>query len=445
MKRIILFFIFLGSIYLSNGAFAQPQGQGDALQNYVEAENLRKKRQWGPAIEAYNNALKKVDNNNNLQYQYYFGLANCYYGLKKVDECLAALDNVIKNNEKFVPAYLLKARVHKIQKLTDKVDEDYDLAFKYETDPSKKIDYKIRVMQHQAKAGRYDVAFQKIQEAKAVEPQNPHVNYFFSKLANQLGKYQEAKQALMSIEGEIGKLEPKDAAKYYFELGVAQFEMKEYKEANKSFEKANVPPFINKIKKYRPDYFCSIAMSYMKIHENETAMEYVNRALQIQESFAQAHVMAGQLAKRGKPSDEIQHLQNAVSHEADFPKKVVLFDKISALQLQSGDYQACLNTVNESLKIKNDDPDAWWIKTLALYKQGNNEECVKIIEDLLKRTAKKETQADLQFLAGMASKKISKWDRAKAGFYRALQSSHRNASEIEMTEVERTVGQEKKK
>lgn len=435
MKKLLALFIFFICVV------SQPVlAQGPGLDDYVEGENLRKARRYKDAIDKFTAALDKEPTN----YMYLYSQAQCFYNTREIDATIAALDKAISAKNDFVPVYLLKAKAHKIKKEWEKVDENLDMAFKYETDPDKKVDYKISVMNRLVKMGQFEKAYEKIKEARDITPTNESVVYFFAKISNKLGKYEEAKKAIKAIEPKISGQEPKESAKYYYELGSACYYLGQYKEANIALEKANFGPFVRKIRKFSAKYFCSIAGSYMKVYENELAKEYVDRALQVQESYPSAHVYSAVLSKRGKEQTEtLNSLKLAVGHETDFIKKVNIYNQMAELQLQSGDYKGCLATTDESLKIK-DDPDAAFEKCVALYKMQNYKQTIATAEEMIKRISDKKYVPDFQFLLGLAYKKDSQLEKAKMSFYKTMQSSLSDAAEIESALVSKELSKQKK-
>lgn len=446
MRKIVFFGIILTILFISYTGNAQPPVK-DELFHYTEAENLRKRKQYANAIEQFEVAVEKSKGNTGNHYKYYYGIAQCSFRMKNEDVTLEALNNSIKSKQDFVPAYLMLARLYRVKKDWAKVNENLDEAFKHETDPEKKVGYKISVMQHLARSQNFEGAFAKVQEAKTVAADNLDVNYFYAKIGNQLNKFEESKKALKAVESKIASLDESAAAKYYYELGYSCFSLNDFVEANKYFEKAKLnKAFLKRVRKFQPQYFCGISQSYLKIYENETSQIYVQKAMQVQQSFPLAHILMSQLAKRGQDhNSEIQHLQNAVNNQPDFPRRVAIYDKISDLQLQMGDYDNCIKTINESLKIKKDDPEAWFQRCVALFKMSRYDECVVAVDDAIKNSSRKNDIADLQFLSGIALKKQQKYLQAKTAFYKALQSSHRDAAEIELVEVEANLKEKDKK
>ncbi len=439
MKRIILLVMILSLGLCRNDLYAQ----GGELKHYVDAENYFKAGNWVKAMSEYQKALKTADASSSNIFKYHFQIAVCHYRTKNADEAIQAARKSLQAKEDFVPTYTLLAELYGRTKKFDEANSALESAFKYENEPAKQVSYMVRVMKFYAKRGNFDVALEKIKKAREVAPKDPIVNYYYAKISNQNGNYQDAKTAINGIEESLKTMQQKEYARYYFELGVAAYNLKEFQEANKAFQKAEWGPFIAQIRKYKPEYFLSIANAYFKVHENEISREYVDKALEVQESYPFAHVMMAQLAKRENedPAAMIESLKTAASHETNFVKKVQLYDKIAELQIDSKQYEACLKTLEESLKIKSDDPTAWFEKAIALYKMGRYKDAADTLNTILKKITDKRVRANMHFLLGLCNKKDNNLEPAKRAFYVALQSSLRNAASLEIREVEKALNQ----
>jgi len=444
MKR-----IFLLVVIFSVGLFQltlRAQEPGHELKHYVDAERYFKAGNLKKAITEYRLAVKTAEPNSSNLFKYHYQIGKCFFRLRDAERALAAAQESVKAKQDFVPAYLLLARIYgKTRKVTE-MNTALESAFEHESNPARRVDYMLRVMKYYAKRQDWQTALVKIKQARDVAPKEPIVNYYFAKISNELGNYQDAKTGIKSIEPSLKTMQQKEYAKYYFELGFAHYHLKEFKEANTAFKGAEYGVFIGKIKQFKPEYFLSIATAYYKVHENDRSREYVDKALEVQQSYPYAHVMMAQLAKRENedPSSMIENLKTAASHETNFVKKVQLYDKIAELQIDSRQYDACLKTLEESLKIKSDDPTAWFEKAIALYKMGRYDESTNTLNTILKKTSDRRAKANMHFLLGLSNKKNNKLEEAKRAFYVALQSSLRNAATLEIKEVEKALSNKPK-
>jgi len=443
MKRIFLLVVIFSVGLFQLTLRAQP---GHELKHYVDAERYFKAGNFKKAITEYQLAVKTADANSSNLFKYHYQIGKCFFRLRDAERALSATQESVKAKQDFVPAYLLLARIYGKTRKVAEMNSALESAFQHESDPARRVDYMLRVMKYYAKRQDWETALVKIKQVREVAPKEPIVNYYFAKISNELESYQDAKEGIKSVQSSLVTMQQKEHAKYYFELGYAHYHLKEFKEANNAFKQAEYGVFIGKIKQFKPQYFLSIATAYYKVHENDMSREYVDKALEVQESYPYAHVMMAQLAKRENedPSSMIESLKTAASHETNFVKKVQLYDKIAELQIDSKQYDACLKTLEESLKIKSDDPTAWFEKAIALYKMGRYGDASNTLNTILRKTSDRRMKANMHFLLGLTSKKDNKLEEAKRAFYVALQSSLRNAAALEIKALEKALSEKPK-
>jgi len=73
-------------------------------------------------------------------------------------------------------------------------------------------------------------------------------------------------------------------------------------------------------------YYVSVAVTYFKMHENETAQHYIDSALFINPSYAYAYIMLSKLTERnnGNHSETIQILHYAIKSAKKNIEKIQL-------------------------------------------------------------------------------------------------------------------------
>ncbi|GAB4117128.1 MAG: hypothetical protein OHK0057_21300 [Thermoflexibacter sp.] len=435
MKRIYLFIFILYFFTFANQVFAQ-----DGLPYYVDGENLRRAGQYEKAIAEFNKAIQREPTN----YRYIYSKAVSEFQTRKIDAALNSVNNVIRLKDDFVAAHLLAAKIYQSKGEYDRAVYYYDQAFKYETDVDKKVGYKFTVMRKLINDGDYKGAYERIKEAKEIAPQNKDVLFFYAKLSNILGFYEEAKKSILELENHLKSLKPEDNAKYYYELGYAYYKLEEYEKSREAWLKADVPPYREKISKFSAKYFCSVALAYYKFYENELSKQYVDQAVKIQKDFPMAHVLLAQLSKRNSNhANTIAHYEAASKNEKDVLRKLAIYDKIADLHLESNNFEGCLKAISEALKIRADDPQALLTKANALYKMENYKEAVDVIQTVLKQRIDEATRADFMFLMGLCGKKMGDKRMAKEGFVAAMKSSLRDAAEVELKEMKELAELEK--
>jgi tetratricopeptide (TPR) repeat protein len=418
----------------------QVDAQHEGLSYYVDGENLRRAGQHDKAIAEFNKAIQREPAN----YKYIYSKAVSEFQTRKIDAALNSVNNVIKLKDDFVSAYLLAAKIYQTKNEIDRALFFYDQAFKYEEDIDKKVGYKLLVMRKLTEKNDFKGAYERVKEAKTVAPQNKDVLFYFAKLSNILGNYEDAKNAIIELETQIKSLKPEDNAKYYYELGLAYYKLDDFEKSKEAWSKANIPPYNSKIAKFSPKYFCSVALAYYKFYENELSKQYVSQAVKIQKDFPMAHVLLAQLSKRNSDhSKTIAHYEAALKNEKDVNKKLGFYDKIADLHLESNDFQGCLKSISEALQIRADDTQALLTKANALYKMGSYKESVDLIQSVLKQRIDEGAKNDFNFLIGLCGKKMGDKRLAKEGFVACLRSTLKDAAELELREMRETAELEK--
>ncbi len=186
-------------------------------------------------------------------------------------------------------------------------------------------------------------------------------------------------------------------------------------------------------------YYVSVAVVYFKMHENERAEIYIDSALQVDRSYAYAHVLVSKLSERlhGNHPETIQILTYALKSTNSNHEKIQLYCKISNLQIEDKNYPDCLQTIANIFQIDAQSPAGFFEKALLHYKLKQYQEVIKITEKALNITSDKNRVADFNFLMGLAHKQLNHHRKAEKHFVASLSSSLQNAAKIELELLQR--------
>jgi tetratricopeptide (TPR) repeat protein len=425
MKKYLALVLMVCGFSLS--AYAQ-----DGLAFYVDGENMRRSGQHEKAINEFVKALQKEPGN----HKYLYAKAQSEFQLKRTEAALVTLSDAIKVKADFVPAYTMMAMIYKSKGDFDRASSYYDLAFTHEEDANKKIQYKLFVMQKYIKEGNYDQAYVKVQEARQVAAGNEAVVYFYAKISNKLGKYQDALDAVNSIEEKIKNAKPEVNAKYYYEAGYALYHLEQYAQAKQVWEKANYGPFKPRLERFGAKYFGSVSLAYFQFYENELAKQFADQAIKVDKEFPTGHVLLAQLSKRAiDNAATIANLSNAVTTANDPLKKLPLLIQVAELHLASNNPDEAVKSLEQALAAKNDDPKANMLKATALYKKGAYKETIDLVQKNLQLRHDALTLAQFNFLMGMAARRLNDFNLAKQAFMVSLRSPLKDATEVELKAI----------
>jgi hypothetical protein len=410
--------------------------QSDALSYYVEAVNLRKAAQFQQAIAKFELAILKDPDNINFIYE----KAHCEFQAKQSNAALQSLDKVVKLKHDFVPAYVLMARISQSGQQSAKVVEYYEKAAHFEKDVVRKADYLTLSMRRLLQANDLKGAYRQAKEVYSLIPADTAAAYYYARLSNAVNKPAEAREAMSKVMERMKQYSSESKAKYYYELALACYKLKDFAAAKQYFDLASYGPYRNKAERFTAKYFSTVALSYFKIYEDSLTQHYIARAHEMEKGYAAAHLVGVQLAKRKHVQAEaLPYLIKIADLEQNTAKKCEALHEVAALQLQIGAWQDCMGTADRIYALDNRDFQALFAKDLALYRQHRYKELVPIIQSQLKLSMSQPLNAQFNFLLGMVAKKIGQVAVAQAAFKAALPSSHGNAAQVELQVIDNNV------
>jgi tetratricopeptide (TPR) repeat protein len=410
-------------------AWSQPQS---GLDYYVKASQAKKSAQYEQAIQNYDLALQREPSN----YFYLYEKGLCEFLIKRYPNANSTLASVIKLRSDYTPAYILLAKIAVALNDSKKVVENLNIAAKYEKDNSKKINYRLYAMSRLVRDGDLSQAYEQVKQAYQISQEDTSVVYFYAKMNNIIGKYAESEDVLLKFLPKIAKQPAASQAKYYYELGFAQFHQQQYEKAAASWKQADFGVFKSRIEKYSAKNFAAIALTYFRIYEDSIATYYAEKALAIEKGFPSAHVILVQLAKRKVDhSVTLPQLQNAAQHEKNPVKKKDMLMNISEQQLQLGRYEDANQTLGQLLTMDQENQKAQLLRTLIPYLQKNYQATITATEAVIKKMPDFNAQAPFIFLQAMALKKSGQKDNALKAFRRLASTPLAGAATAEIDQL----------
>ena len=425
-KLLLIPILFIGYFFTT----AQAQSPGDALDAFVKGENFRKQKQWKTALEQFDIAVQKDPS----VYKYHYNKALCHLVLREADPAIASLEKTVSLKGDFVDAHERLARLYKITGKYDQSIAAYQSAFKYATDDKNKTDYKLNIILILDRTRRLEEAGAHIADLKKLAPEDLNVLYYEAKYNNASGKYEQAKDAMLKATGMLATDNPKEIARYYFELGYAYHHLKMYDEKEKAFENAKYGPFMARITKLMPQYYHAIALSYFKVYNLDRSKELVEKALEMRKDFPQAHDLLVKIAASSTDkSAVIEHQLSSIQTEPNAVKRSQKFADLAELQLESRKYEDAIKSADECLASQPKNYAVVFIKAIAQHKMDATQDAIKTLEDLLQFPGiDAETKAQYNFALGMFYQKLEQAEQAAAAFTRAKYGSYKYAAYEEL-------------
>jgi tetratricopeptide (TPR) repeat protein len=408
MNKTLLYTLLYSILLICPTNLLYAQHEGTTF--YAAAENLRRKGQYDSALKQFKEAITREPTNP----RYFFGQAQCEFILKKNSEALKSLYELIKISKTYAPAYALMAKIYLAKNDVTKATQLYEMAFRYEKNPKKKMSYKMFVIKEHIKNKKYEAALHKIAEAKIVDAKNVELRYYDAQISNILGKYQSAKASILSIEDAIRNRHYSENSRFYYELGYALYHLKEYKEAFVAWEKAYYGPYKVKIEVFSPGFFNKLALAYFAIYDFETATEYITLISKIDENHLESQALALKIKKEKAIDYEVLSFQEKAAEQADESgKKSNYYKEICKAYLATNQLPKALEAVTKALEAKSKDIETLFLQAVIHYKQKKFINVVETLDLIISHTQDEKSLSKFHFLKGLSQLELKEQEGAK--------------------------------
>lgn len=400
---------------------------------FKKGEEYRKAKNYSEALLQYRQAISAEPSN----YRYLFAEGKCYNSMKDYDNAISSFQRCVEAKTDYTNGYVMLANCYKKKSAWADAAYNFDQAFNYESDPGKKVTYKMEMVKLLLKEGKKAEAQDAIAEAKSIDPKNLNLLYYEAKLANEAGDFAVARDAMTDALPQLENMPSAEGAKYFYELGFAYYQLGDFTNSQKVWEKCYFGVWKQKIDQIRaknnPVYFYRIASSYFAGGQNDEAREQVQKALELQNNYANAYVLLGKIDKKeGNFTQAINNFETAIGMEADPAKKAKILASLLQLQMDAGDHSGALGSANEILGVDPNNARVLFSKAQAQFELGQFASCISTCETLLAAGANADqaTKAKYNFLLGMAAKNTDP-EMAKGAFKAALFGAYKAAAKNE--------------
>jgi tetratricopeptide (TPR) repeat protein len=419
--------LFVTSLCLSLGALAQGS---NGLDFFLKAEELKKSNNPKGAIDEYNKAIAADPANP----EFVFRKGNTYILLKDQDNAIQCFQKTVELRKDHLGALTRLAKLYALKNKVNEAIAAYDNAFKFEADPKDKAEYKINIIKLLYKEKRFKEAGPHIADALSVDPNNLNALYYNAKLSNETGKHEEAVKSMTKATASLTSNEPKDAVRYYFELGKGLYHLGKYSEANAAFVKANFGPYKPRIFEMTPVYYQSLATAYAKVYELDQAKEMAEQALKIKPDYSAVHeILVKITAQQNNKSAIVKQLKTAAESEKDVVKKGNLLAQITQAEFESGLYAEAIASATACLGIQPSNYNIGFLKALALARTNKVNDGIAALNELLKfQGMDQETKAMLNFALGLLYNQASNTKMANSAFKKAEFGNFKHVAVVEL-------------
>ncbi len=431
MRNITFLITLLFSIFPLLFIQLAAQHLGGGLDEYVQAETFRAKRQYTTAISLYDKAISKDPNN----YKYFVQQGKCYYLLKRVDNAIRCLEKATQLKKDHVESYIALSKLYGYKRNTQKVINCLGIAAQFEENSQHRLSYRLHILKLLYSQGTVVGFPTHLKDARSISPQNPHVWYFSAWYHNQENEYA---QAITDAETGLKLLnDTKDSPRFYFQLGYALHQIGEYQKAKNVLLKANVGSFKEKVFKMMPNYQYRLAQSYYTIFEYKTAKKHVEQTLKQDPNYTQGSELRGQLAiSEINHTAVIERLKIAVQHAKDYEAKARSYSELALLEFQNENYQDAVYSSDSCLIIQPLRYDVRFLRAVSLFNIGKTSEAITEMRQLSHLSnIPLSLKAQFTFATGVMYRKIGKNDFAIQYFKNVKHGDFRYAAQEEVRKL----------
>ncbi|WP_448519185.1 tetratricopeptide repeat protein [Rhodoflexus sp.] len=431
MKQFIFMVFFLTGTLVSI-CFAQ---RGAGLQNFGDAERLRTNKRYDAALQQYNKAVQLEPD----VPDYWYGMGECWWAMKNPVKALEALKKANEVKKDFVKSYDLSGRILNAMKQFEKAGDQYALAFEYYQDPAKKIAAAIAGSIAYNRVKQYDKSLMLLSKAKQLQPDHQEINYFEAKTFNQQKQYQKTIDVLTAFMPVVAKMSQKDAAKFYYELGLAYHRLEDYPNAMEALKKADFGNFKPRVYELSAEYFFKAADAYAKVYEYQKANELLSQAIKIRPNYKEANDLLREINEpRTEVVKRIRAEMDSINKEKNPEKKSKMHCNLCRNQFKAGEYAAAAAAAEECLRTNPRNIPFIFYKSIAQYKSGNQSMAIFEMDKISKApNLPADTKAMMFFALGLMYKE-DKQPQVAVGFFRRLNgSAFAEAAKIELKALRR--------
>lgn len=417
-------FWFCFILFLATSFAAKSQDGG--LEFLLKAEDYKKNNRPKEAIDEYNKAIQADPANP----EYVFRKGKTYILLKDMDNAIQCFEKTIQLRKDYLGAYTRLARLYAAKNKTNEAIEAFNNAFKYDSNPKEKVEYKINIIKLLMRADRFKESANHIADGLALDPNNLQLLFFNAHLNNKLGKHDLAVKDMLKATPLITSQDPRDFARFYYELGLGYYKLGKYPEAQQAFTKANFGPYKVKIFEMSHIYFQHLATAYYKVYELEESKKMAEQAIKIKPDFSPAHEMLVNISKMTLDQSAVIKQQKLAAEAKKEPvEKALALSKVAQSEIGAGLYNEAIASADACLAIQPTNYQVAFIKAVALSKLNKLNESMTIINDILNKFqgVDPEMKAQVYFLQGLVFNKMKNPKGANEAFKKADQSSFKYA------------------
>lgn len=427
MKKIFLLFCLIG--------FSLIKAQTTDSPAFVEAEALAKANNCEEAIAKYDVAIQENASNP----KYYVSKANCLNKLKMSSEALTVLEQALRQKADFQPALQMKVKIYESEKNYDMAIQSLVAQIPIEKIPGKKTKLFASIVRLYLVQNEIASAEKYLADARIINPNDLEVLYCEGEVLRAKRDYMQAIGFYEKAVLNLGKTSPADAAKFYYGLGDSYMKVGDRDNAIKSWQKARFGPYKKVVEaelmKTNPDFYLKLGISYFQAGEYDEANKQLNKAIEIQQDYAQAYRYLGLISdKRDLTSEAEGYYRKAMQYEMNPDKKFEIEISFLNMLMDNEQYQKALTLAEAILLDKPTNIKVMLQKAQAEYNVGKFSNSIRTIKKAIQDPALADPakRSPYNFVLGMSLKSQGDIEGALEAFRSVTSGSCKSAAQYEM-------------
>jgi len=366
----------------------------------------------------------------------------CYTNLGNFREAVAPLQKATSLKKDYVDAHELLARVYQELRNVKGAIAELDQAFKYDTDPSNKLTYKLEILDILFTANKFGLAKAHLYDAKTLPEglgETFDVRFKEAQFLNFSGQYEKALKIFQEIiDAEIDET-VEGTEQYFFEYGVALHMLGKYKEAEQQFAKSARNEYKSKIRRYQPETYYEMALTYFNVLDYETSERNLDIVYKINSNFQDASDLKLKLAAiKSDQRATIKAIEDQIKKEKDPRILAQKYEDLAYYYFKAGDFQMAEINADQCLKLREFDMKVTFLKAMCEYKLKQPAQAT----ELLIRASKNpklttEEKARLNFVLGLLYESAENYAEATKSFRQSAVGPFKSASMIKLETINR--------
>ena len=408
--------------------------QGLGLDAFVNAELLKEQGKYKEAIDAYTKALEKEPNN----LKYTTQKCQCYMDAREIKMAITCFEDLAKVHKDNIETFETLANLYTLAKKNKDAIKAYESALNITKDPEMKFVYQLQIIHIFYQANKIADAGKYLEDARKAIGDHFDILFLQASFFNATNQPTKALENMKKVMSELGTApETEEFAKYYFEMGLAQYKINNYTDALANFAKANYDPYKAQIKPLMPESICKSGEAYYSTLFYEKAKKCGNDALRIQPDYESAKKLNEKIEKAQEIKPEmLEKMNKSINAEQNPNEKLKLLENAAMTNFNMGSYETCIKYCDEVFKMQPKNFNLIYLQSVAKFLSGEVEPATHMLEVMSKiPNIPNDLKPKCFFTLGIIYKSKNDMKQSYMSFKKATFGAYADAANAELREI----------